>query len=213
MEEAQAVDNSQILTMILEETLKVNETTKTIRVHVPAITNTWVKRGEERASQSVMLLSGVSASAGDGVNVLVDPTSLQQTQITMDISHSLMFQAEGYLQQFTMMRQGVEAPRFGENSSKLTAMDLAIAKQFKGESAHNMVKAVHYQHSAGVTVEKEPHVAEVGSGVKLMLVGHARNPENVCHVELTAGESGFHSPDAKDLLVKKDKQVRTKKNK
>jgi len=188
-------------------------TEKVVRVQVPAISNKWIKRGEERTSQSIILMSGVSSSAGDGVKVLVDPTSQQQTQVTMDISNSLMLNAEEYLKQFTVQKNGVEQPRFGEFSSKLTAMDVAVSKQFKGESAHNKVKAVHYQHSAGVTVEKEPHKDEVGSGVKLMQIGKVRNPENVCHIELTAGESSFHSPDAKEAFFKKDKKVKSKKNK
>jgi hypothetical protein len=44
-----------------------------------------------------MMLSGVSAEAGDGVKVLIDPSSQQQSVVTMDISNSLMFDAEGYL--------------------------------------------------------------------------------------------------------------------
>lgn len=169
--------------------------------------------GEERASQSVMLLSGVGAKAGDGVKVLVDPKSRKQTEITMDISHSLMFQAEEYLNQFKVTRNGVQVPRYGKYSSKLTAMDLAIAKQYKGASEHNRVKAVHYQHSGGVAVQEEPQTAEVGVGVKMMRIGQAKNPESVCHVELTAGESSFHSPDAKTQFIKNNKEDRTKKNK
>jgi len=197
---------------LVDEPVDAN-TEKVVRVQVPAISNKWVKRGEERCSQTIMLLSGVSSSAGDGVKVLVDPASQQQTQVTMDVSHSLMLNAEEYLKQFTVKKNGVDVPRFGEFSSKLTAMDVAIAKQFKGESVHNKVKAVHYQNSAGITVEKEPHKDEVGSGVKLMQIGKARNPENVCHIELKAGESSFHSPDAKEAFFKKDKKVKAKKNK
>jgi len=203
---------SQLFPHSIDEAADAN-TEKVVRVQLPAVSNKWVKRGEERCSQTIMLMSGVSSSAGDGVKVLIDPNSQQQTQVTMDISNSLMFNAEEYLKQFTVKKNGVDQPRFGEFSSKLTAMDVAVAKQFKGDSAHNKVKAVHYQHSAGVTVQKEPHKDEVGSGVKVMQIGKARNPENICHIELTAGESAFHSPDAKEAFFKKDKKVKNKKNK
>ena len=91
-----------------------------------------------------MMLSGVSAEAGDGVKVLIDPSSQQQSVLTMDISNSLMFDAEGYLKQFTIMKNGTEVPRYGQFSSKLTAMDVAVSKQFKGQSGHNKVKVVHF---------------------------------------------------------------------
>jgi len=191
----------------------VDETEKVIEVHLPAITNKWTKRGEERASQSIILLSGVSSEAGDGVKVLVDPSSQQQSVVTMDISNSLMFDAEEYLKQFTIQKNGVAQLRYGEFSSKLTAMDVAISNKFKGQSAHNKVKAMHYQHTAGVTVEKEPEMGEVGAGVKVMRIGKAKNPQGVCHVELTAGQISFHSPDAKEVLFKGDKKVKSKKNK
>ena len=193
--------------------MEVEGTEKVIRVTLPAITNKWVKRGEERASQSVMLLSGVSSGGGDGVKVLVDPNNQQQTEVMMDISESLMFDSEEYLKQFTIMKGGLPRPRYGAFSSKLTAMDVAVSKHFKGTSKHNKVKAAHYQHSANIVVEKEPQVDEVGKGVKVMQLGKARNPENVCHIELTAGGSAFHSPDAKGAFVKKDKEVKMKKNK
>ena len=160
-----------------------------------------------------MMLSGVSAEAGDGVKVLIDPSSQQQSVLTMDISNSLMFDAEGYLKQFTIMKNGTEVPRYGQFSSKLTAMDVAVSKQFKGQSGHNKVKVVHFQHTAAVTVEKEPQMEEVGAGVKLLMIGKAKNPQNVCHVELTAGESAFHIPDAKEALFKGDKKIKNKRNK
>jgi hypothetical protein len=88
-------------------------------------------------------------------------------------------------------------------------MDVAVSKQFKGQSEHNKVKVVHFQHTAAVTVEKEPQMEEVGAGVKLLMIGQAKNPQNVCHVELTAGESAFHSPDAKKALLRVTRKSKT----
>jgi hypothetical protein len=61
--------------------VNVEETEKLIEVNLPAITNKWVKRGEDPASQSIMMLSGVSAEAGDGVKVLIDPSSQQHNNL------------------------------------------------------------------------------------------------------------------------------------
>jgi hypothetical protein len=135
-----------------------------------------------------LLLSGVSA-AGDGVKVAVDRNTQQQTEIAMDISHSLMFSAEEYMDQFTVMKGGVERPRYTPKSSKWTAMASACAAHYNGASINNKVKAFHHQHTNGVTVQKEPEESEVGHGIKVMMVGKSKNPEHICHVELTAGET------------------------
>ena len=73
-----------MLSPLTAEPINIDETEKVVAVTLPGLTNKWVKRGEERASQSVMLLSGVAPNAGDGVSVQVDPDSQQQTQMTMD---------------------------------------------------------------------------------------------------------------------------------
>jgi hypothetical protein len=196
-----------------KEPIQVGGTEKVIQVHLPAISNKWEFKGEERVSQSVMMLSGVTTEAGDGVKVLVDPHGQKQTQVTMDISNSLMFNAENYLKQFTITKEGVDQPRYDEFSSKRTAMEAAIAKQFKGRSVHDRVKAVHYQHTADVNVDMEGNAEEVGKAVSLKRLGEKKNPQNVCHMELTAGASAYFDPDGKESLVKTGKKVKSKKNK
>ena len=62
------------------------------------------------------------------MNVHVDPASQQQSQLTMDICNSVMFNGEGYLNLFTITKGGREQP----HCIKRVAMDLAV-QEFKGQ--------------------------------------------------------------------------------
>jgi hypothetical protein len=147
------VSSSHLLLCLLEN-VDIPDGEKLISVNLPAITNKWKKAvGEWRASLTVLLLSGVAMTAGDGVKVAVDPDTQKQAEIVMDISHSLMFNTEEYMDQFsTVVKGGVERPRYTENSSKWKAMESACAAHYLGASINNKVKAVHHQHTDGVTV-------------------------------------------------------------
>lgn len=102
----------------LEETVPT-VTDKMIKVHPPAFTNKWVTlAGEERATQSVMLLVDVSTEVHDGAHVLLDLASQPQSQLTMNISDSFLFNAEKYLNPFTITEEGREQPRCTKESLK-----------------------------------------------------------------------------------------------
>ena len=149
---------------------------------------------DEHVTQSLVLPSGTDVGDGRVVEVRVGEDK-DETEITVDMSDSLMYHPSKYQAEFLKYHPRV----YNLDHDKMKAWNASIAET-KGDSEANAIKYIHKEPTLGLSVEKDPLAEKGVDPVRVFMVGKKSNPEGMAHIELTGDKPFFNVVSGDDAM-------------